>query len=89
MIYTAWVDQLLPTPRNDAQEGLYQHLVNAHTTIEQVGHIAEQAGVGTLVLSHLVPGNWPEHRWRRAGRGFSGRLIVGRDLDRIGVGVTR
>lgn len=89
VIDTAWVDQLLPPPRNDAQEGLYQHLVNAHTTIEQVGPIAEQAGVGTLVLSHLVPGNWPEHRWLRAGRGFSGRLIVGRDLDRIGIGATR
>lgn len=89
VIDTAWVDQLLPTPRNDAQEGLYQHLVNAHTTIEQVGPIAEQAGVDTLVLSHLIPANWPENRFFRAGRGFSGRLIVGRDLDRIGIGVTR
>ncbi len=85
VIDTAWIDLLLPPPRNDAQEGLYQHLVNAHTTVEQVGPIAEAAGVGTLVLSHLVPGNWPEHRWYRARRGFSGRLIVGRDLDRIAI----
>ncbi|MFV0457438.1 MAG: MBL fold metallo-hydrolase [Actinomycetales bacterium] len=80
-----WVEQLLPSPRTAGQEGLYRHLLDAHTTIEQVGPVAEQAGVSTLVLSHLVPGNWPEHRWYGAQKGFSGRLIVGRDLDRVAI----
>lgn len=84
-----WVEQLLPLPRTDAQEGLFQHLLGAHTEVTDVGAIAEEAGVGTLVLSHLVPGNWPERRWRAAGAGFSGRLVIGQDLDRIGVGRRR
>jgi ribonuclease BN (tRNA processing enzyme) len=83
VIDSAWVELLLPSPRDDAQEGLYQHLIRAHTLVEDVGPIAEAAGVRTLVLSHLVPGNWPEFRWQRAKRGFSGKLIVGRDLDSI------
>jgi ribonuclease BN (tRNA processing enzyme) len=83
VIDSAWVELLLPSPRDDAQEGLYQHLIRAHTLVEDVGPIAEAAGVRTLVLSHLVPGNWPEFRWQRAQRGFSGKLIVGRDLDSI------
>ena len=64
VIAREWVEQLLPEPRTEPQEALYQHLVTAHTTIQQVGPIAEQAGVRTLVLNHLVPGNWPEHKWR-------------------------
>ncbi len=84
-----WVEQLLPAPRNDAQDGLFNHLLNAHTEVTDVGAIAESAGVKTLVLSHLVPGNWPEHKWRQAQRGFSGQLIVGQDLDRVGVGRRR
>jgi ribonuclease BN (tRNA processing enzyme) len=81
-----WVEQLLPAPRTDAQEGLFHHLLSAHTEVTDVGAVAERAGVRTLVLSHLVPGNWPEHKWRQAHGGFSGRLVVGQDLDRIGVG---
>ncbi|WP_372452681.1 MBL fold metallo-hydrolase [Pseudonocardia nigra] len=86
VIAREWVESLLPQPRNDAQEGLFQHLINAHTVIEDVGPIAERAQAKTLVLSHLVPGNWPEEKWQAAQNGFSGTLVVGRDLDRIGVG---
>jgi ribonuclease BN (tRNA processing enzyme) len=86
VIAREWVEQLLPAPRDEAQEGLFQHLVNAHTVIEDVGPVAERAGAGTLVLSHLVPGNWPEEDWQRAKDGYSGVLVVGNDLDRVGVG---
>lgn len=88
VIDSAWVDLLLPRPRDDAQEGLYQHLIQAHTLVEDVGPLAEAAGVKVLVLSHLVPGNWPEREWQRAQRGFSGRLVVGRDLDSISLRTT-
>lgn len=81
-----WVETLLPEPRTPAQEGLFNHLLHAHTEVTDVGAIAEAAGARTLVLSHLVPGSWPEHKWRRARAGYSGELVVGRDLDRIGVG---
>ncbi|MDQ4111433.1 MAG: hypothetical protein M3306_10095 [Actinomycetota bacterium] len=49
----------------------------------------EPAGVGTLALSHLVPGNNPSARWRKAQRGFSGDLVVGEDLMVIPVGRAR
>jgi ribonuclease BN (tRNA processing enzyme) len=35
------------------------HLLAAHTVPEDVGRIAAQAGVKTLVLSHFVPGDDP------------------------------
>lgn len=81
-----WVESLFPPPRTESEEGLVRHLLAAHTTIEDVGPIAERAGVGTLVLNHFVPTDNPDHRWRRAQDGYSGRLVVGHDLDHIGIG---
>lgn len=66
---------------------LVAHLLESHTTIEQVGRdVAQPAGVKNLVLSHLVPGNNPKTAWLKAKQGFSGRLIVGEDLMRLPVG---
>ncbi|WP_258138194.1 MULTISPECIES: MBL fold metallo-hydrolase [unclassified Arthrobacter] len=81
-----WPESLFPQPRSDAQEGLYQHLIQAHTLIEDVGKVAQAANVGTLVLSHLVPGNRPDEVWARCAEDFDGKLVIGRDLDVIGVG---
>jgi hypothetical protein len=36
-----WVEQLLPTYRTDAEEGLFQHLLNAHTDVTDVGLLPE------------------------------------------------
>ncbi|HXR95203.1 MAG TPA: MBL fold metallo-hydrolase [Rhizomicrobium sp.] len=66
---------------------LSAHLMAAHTTTQQVGRIATEAGVKTLVLSHFVPGGTPaipDQTWFDAVKPyFSGRLIVGRDLMEI------
>ena len=86
VIAAQWVAQRHPEPRDPAAEAEYQHLVGAHTTIEDVGGIAERAGVKKLVLNHLVPGNWPVEEWEKAGAGFSGELVVGEDLDAIAIG---
>ena len=51
--------------------------------------MAERAGVGTLVLTHLVPADNPHERWLEAGEGFSGRLVVGEDLMQLGLGRPR
>lgn len=63
---------------------LLAHLLASHTSTEQVGRIATEAGVKTLVLSHFVPGGYPqvaEEVWRDAVRPyFSGNLVIGRDL---------
>lgn len=62
---------------------LRQHLINSHTSVDDVGTIAETAGVKTLVLSHYVPtdGNISESTWTSAAsNGFEGRTIAGQDL---------
>ncbi|MDB5733882.1 MAG: elaC [Alphaproteobacteria bacterium] len=66
---------------------LRAHLLASHTTAEEVGRIATEAGVKTLVLSHFVPGGLPaisDAEWEAAVRPhFKGELIVGRDLLEI------
>lgn len=79
------LDQLIATEPN--AKTLREHLLASHTTTEQVGRIATEAGVKTLVLSHFVPGGYPflkDEVWFDAVRPhFSGNLIVGRDLLEI------
>ncbi|RAI36221.1 MBL fold metallo-hydrolase [Rhodoplanes roseus] len=62
---------------------LRQFLLQGHTTPEECGHIAARAGVKTLVLSHIVPGNLtvPHETWlAEARKHFSGEVVVGTDL---------
>ncbi|MGE8319430.1 MAG: MBL fold metallo-hydrolase [Comamonas sp.] len=61
---------------------LRSFLLKGHTTAEDAGRIAAKAGVKTLVLSHLLPGDEPveDEVWKtEAGRHFHGEIIVGRD----------
>ncbi|MGH3517425.1 MAG: MBL fold metallo-hydrolase [Haloechinothrix sp.] len=82
-----FVERLVATLPPETAEPVKKHLLESHTTIEQVGRdVAEPAGVKNLVLSHLVPANNDPRRWRVAQKGFSGKLIVGDDLMRPGVG---
>jgi len=81
-----YVDRLVATLPPEVGGPARQHLLESHTTIEQVGRdVAEPAGARNLVLTHLAPGNNPEGRWRQAERGYSGRLIVGRDLLELAI----
>ena len=67
-----WAGQLFPLPRSEAQEGLYQHLIQVHTLKSEVGTIAAHANVKTLVLSHLVPVIQSESAWAACCRGIQG-----------------
>lgn len=73
--------------RNPNGATLLEHLKASHTMTEDVGRIATQAGVKTLVLNHFVPAddkNLTEQVWREAvAKTFSGSIIVGRDLMTI------
>jgi ribonuclease BN (tRNA processing enzyme) len=83
----AWIERLIgPAPRPPAAEGLFQHLVKAHTTIEDVGRVADAARVRTLVLTHLIPPFNPPERWLEAQVSFGGELIVGEELQPLAVG---
>jgi ribonuclease BN (tRNA processing enzyme) len=64
-------------------EDYMAHMKADHTPVEDVGRIAQQAGVKALVLSHLVPGidGISDEGWRApAAKYFKGEIIVGRDL---------
>ena len=57
-LYIPAVDRLVAKTKNGAT--LKKHLLDSHTSTEDVGRIAAAAGVKTLVLSHFVPGDDPD-----------------------------
>jgi len=81
-----YVERLVAFLDESVREGVRAHLLEAHTTIDQVGRVAEKARVKNLVLTHLVPATNTVRRWKEAGRNFSGTTIVGDDLMQFGVG---
>ena len=63
-------------------ERLRAHILAAHTEAADAAAIAVEAGVGRLVLHHLIPTGDPdvtEAGWLAATAAFSGPVIVGRD----------
>lgn len=84
-LYEPGVDALVARIPNAGS--LKAHLIAAHTTTEDVGRIAAQADVKTLVLNHLVPGDdlsITDAMWAEGvRRHYSGRVIVGADLMSI------
>ena len=68
------------------RDNILNHLIESHTSPEDAGRIAARAGVRTLVLSHLVPGDSeiPEAEWEtRARAEFDGDVVCGVDLDQF------
>jgi ribonuclease BN (tRNA processing enzyme) len=84
-IYPGAIDRMVARVPNAST--LRNHLLASHTTAEDCGRIAAEAGVKTLVLSHLAPSDATivtETMWADAARlHFKGRVIVGRDLMEI------
>jgi ribonuclease Z len=58
-------------------------LKSYHSSAEEAGQVASRAGVKLLVLTHLVPGGPEKTFLERAGKYFSGKIVVGRDLMRF------
>ena len=81
-LYLPVVDRIVASVPNAAT--LKQHLIDSHTSPEDCGRIAQAAGVKTLVLSHLVPPDYPDvtdQLWIDAARKqFKGTVIVAKDL---------
>jgi ribonuclease BN (tRNA processing enzyme) len=76
-------DRVAKLPNRDS---IINHLTESHTSPEDAGRIASRAGVKTLVLSHLVPGDSEiaEDVWEgRARSEFDGTVICGVDLDQF------
>jgi ribonuclease BN (tRNA processing enzyme) len=64
-------------------EAFMAHMRADHSPVEDVGRIAEEAGVKTLVLSHLTPAidSITDDTWRApAAKYFKGEIVVAKDL---------
>jgi ribonuclease BN (tRNA processing enzyme) len=80
-MYKPAIDAML-AKRSYVPPNLKKFLEQGHTTAEEVGKIAAQAGVKTLVLSHLLPGDEPisDEIWRaEAAKHFKGEIVIGKD----------
>ena len=69
-------------------EAFRKHIVDGHTSMAEVGQVANEANVKTLVLNHFVPTGSPildkEEIWLAGvGEHFKGSIIVGTDLKKI------
>lgn len=65
---------------------LREHIIACHTEVHEVSKVAHHAGVGLLVLSHLVPadGAIDDETWVAAATSeFDGPVVVGRDFQTI------
>ena len=84
-MYVPAIEALINRATNASRLG--EHLLASHASTEDVGRIAAEAGVKTLVLSHLIPGDGPsisDEQWAEGARKyFRGRIIVGKDLMEI------
>jgi ribonuclease BN (tRNA processing enzyme) len=84
-MYPPALDRLAAKVPNAAT--LKASILAHQTSAEDAGRVAQEAGVRTLVLSHLVPPDDPEvteAMWRdAASRHFRGTVIVGKDLLEI------
>jgi ribonuclease BN (tRNA processing enzyme) len=76
----------LGKPKGDP---LVAHVLGSHTRFRDVGRIAAEAGVATLVLSHFVPGDATFEReavLAEVRKSFSGQVIFGEDLMKLELG---
>ena len=85
VIDETWVAEFTATLPPAVGGPLREHLIAAHTTLAQVGEVAEAAKVKNLVLSHLVPSGIPNERFETVRRAFSGKVYIGHDLMNFNV----
>ena len=66
-------------------------VLDYHSSVEDAARTAARNGIGTLVLTHLVPAPEPgtEHEWAAmAAAHFDGGVVVAHDLLSLDVGPT-
>ena len=84
-LYAPGVDRMVARVQNAST--LKRSIMSHHTTAEDAGRIAKEAGVKMLVLSHLVPpddATITDQMWLDAAHAhFPGPVIVGKDLLEI------
>ncbi len=85
VMYGPAIDELVKRRTNATK--LKKSLLSHHTLTDEVGKIATQANVKTLVLNHFVP---PDDKsltddvWKNeVGKNFNGKIIIGKSLMEI------
>lgn len=64
----------------DNPEGVWNHIIGTHTSTTDAGRMATAAGVKTLVLNHIIPGDIEDSIFIASARKtFEGEIIVGKD----------
>ena len=76
--------------RDDLVRGVpfqrFTDILDYHSTVADAAQTATRAGVGTLVMTHMVPAVVPgtEDEWRaQAAAHFDGKIIIGVDNDTV------
>ncbi len=85
---TATLNAIRVPERHNLPLPLLEHVLDTHVLVDEVGAIAQAAGVPKLVLSHTVDFGGPINRgeWRRLAQdGYGGEVEVGVDLMTISV----
>ncbi len=84
-LYLPALDRLIA--RVGSAPSLKESILSLQAPVEDAARVAQEAGVKTLVLSHLIPADDPEvteAMWLEAARPhFRGPIVVGRDLMEI------
>jgi len=79
----SYVEAQVAKGRPVSVEAFMAHMKADHSPVEDVGRIAAEAGVKTLILSHLTPAidSISDDTWRApAAKYFNGEIIVAKDL---------
>jgi ribonuclease BN (tRNA processing enzyme) len=68
----------------DNPEGIWKHIIETHSSTEDAGRMAAEAGVTKLVLTHLLPGALldvsDDVYLEGIRKHFDGEVVVGQDL---------
>ncbi|ABH00812.1 possible hydrolase (plasmid) [Rhodococcus jostii RHA1] len=76
--------------RNGFPEDVLEHHRQTHTSPDDVGRVATEAGAKKVVLNHLAPGDprlVTDDEWvSRVSSTYAGPVVAGRDLTAHGVG---
>jgi ribonuclease BN (tRNA processing enzyme) len=86
-IYDAMMAQAKAQEAKGNMNSVAKHVAETHSTTVDVGRMAAEAGVKTLVLSHLLPGSnrnsvaeFPDTTYiEGVRRHFAGQVVIGRD----------
>jgi ribonuclease BN (tRNA processing enzyme) len=87
VIFVPGIDQLLQSVDPKVRPTLRKHLVESHTSTDQLPAVAKAANVKRLALCHLGPAFIPAQVFSRAlaqasaTAGFAGEIIVPTELD--------